>query len=774
MGIPLQNVPYYNLGGGLDTTSSPTKTPEVKATYSLNMDYTRDGAIRSRKGSRQLNKGNQIAGAPKALGFFDFRKTDGTEREVSAFGDDLYVGYEAPVGQGFTLNATAFPDFEFFADANDDYLYYGNGIDDNLEYDATTWRLWSIVAPAAAPVVVDLGAGALQAGNYTYYYTFARYDVANQIVLKESPLSPVSNTLTIGANITIRIPLAVSADPQVNARIIYRISPTSVGKAYQHAVVADNVALFYDDNNPDDGTIFADFDNANAPLTDVFEEYGNRMFGVRADKRTDLFYSEPLKAWNVPVDNFEILDGEITTIKRFFGVLIIGTDRSLWVFQGDPESSNSVLKRISSKIGIMNNRCICGESILYFMGTNRKVYALRPTELTEDEIRIDNPLSDEIEDEFQKISLALKDQVAMEYYTDSDVAKVYVSYNIGAGPNQNMAVYNEGQSLRMETTVWGLWDNQEVSAIRQVFTDNAIRLISGDFNGFIWKLEDPLFDGDGAEINGFADSSTNNTLTDEGQVDVDSIATAGGAATLTDNTQVWVVNEWQTSQLYIHAGTGAGQTRIIQSNTPDTLTVTVPWGVVPDATSQYYIGGMIVNDHIGQRITIVSGTGEDQVRTIISNTPAVVTVSSNWSENPDATSEFTIGGYDSFYFSNWKFVLENYDVLKQLWYIWLNANANGDYNISMILQVDFDTSTWNQVETLVNLSALNSIWGDPGVVWGLFIWGSRSVFQDRFRLYARFRAIRIGFRNRLAGQPFQINGYSISCQNKNLFFGSAP
>jgi len=61
---------------------------------------------------------------------------------------DLYVGFSNPVSQGFALDAgQPIPDFEFFSDQNDEYLYYGNGVDTNQEFDGVTWRNWSIVRP---------------------------------------------------------------------------------------------------------------------------------------------------------------------------------------------------------------------------------------------------------------------------------------------------------------------------------------------------------------------------------------------------------------------------------------------------------------------------------------------------------------------------------------------------------------------------------------------------------------------------------------------------
>jgi hypothetical protein len=70
---------------------------------------------------------------------------------------------------------------------------------------------------------------------------------------------------------------------------------------------------------------------------------------------------------------------------------------------------------------------------------------------------------------------------------------------------------------------------------------------------------------------------------------VASTATSGGATTLTDTTQSWVTNRWANYFLRITSGTGAGQTRIITSNTATVATVSVAWATNPDATSQYRI-----------------------------------------------------------------------------------------------------------------------------------------------------------------------------------------
>lgn len=72
---------------------------------------------------------------------------------------------------------------------------------------------------------------------------------------------------------------------------------------------------------------------------------------------------------------------------------------------------------------------------------------------------------------------------------------------------------------------------------------------------------------------------------------VNSTATAGAATTLTDSAKNWPVNGWANSQVRIISGTGAGQIRSIASNTANVLTVSTAWTVNPDATSVYRIEG---------------------------------------------------------------------------------------------------------------------------------------------------------------------------------------
>lgn len=68
-------------------------------------------------------------------------------------------------------------------------------------------------------------------------------------------------------------------------------------------------------------------------------------------------------------------------------------------------------------------------------------------------------------------------------------------------------------------------------------------------------------------------------------------ATAGASTTLTNSGKSWATNQWANYQIRITGGTGIGQIRTIASNTGTVITVSSAWTTNPDATSTYAIEG---------------------------------------------------------------------------------------------------------------------------------------------------------------------------------------
>lgn len=73
------------------------------------------------------------------------------------------------------------------------------------------------------------------------------------------------------------------------------------------------------------------------------------------------------------------------------------------------------------------------------------------------------------------------------------------------------------------------------------------------------------------------------------QVDSGTSSGGNGSTTLNDTSKAWGANAFKNYTVRITAGTGAGQRRIIASNTATQLTVRDNWTTIPDSTSQYQI-----------------------------------------------------------------------------------------------------------------------------------------------------------------------------------------
>ena len=138
--------------------------------------------------------------------------------------------------------------------------------------------------------------------------------------------------------------------------------------------------------------------------------------------------------------------------------------------------------------------------------------------------------------------------------------------------------------------------------------------------------------------------------------------------TLTDATAGWTINQFAGQKVRIVSGLGVAQEKVIISNTGTTLTIStgsdgLQWAQVPDSTARYRIVGLVTaatsttitdssrsfaaNGLVGQTVLILAGTGQGQLRTVVSNTATQITISNGtdglgWATTPDATSQYQL------------------------------------------------------------------------------------------------------------------------------------
>lgn len=152
------------------------------------------------------------------------------------------------------------------------------------------------------------------------------------------------------------------------------------------------------------------------------------------------------------------------------------------------------------------------------------------------------------------------------------------SYNllISDGTVYNSGYYNnQWWKYHFRTDKWIKMDNYPYRSMGCVIphAEGGRRLVTGTYEGYLyWHSDEESAGGD-------THSGT---------------ATAGAANTLTDSTASFTTTGHSLKQLpvYIVAGTGAGQRRIISSNTATVLTVETNWTTNPSTDSVYLVGAL--------------------------------------------------------------------------------------------------------------------------------------------------------------------------------------
>jgi len=93
-------------------------------------------------------------------------------------------------------------------------------------------------------------------------------------------------------------------------------------------------------------------------------------------------------------------------------------------------------------------------------------------------------------------------------------------------------------------------------------------------------------------------------LTNSTYLNVENNGTASGGSndTIVDSSKTFDVDTYANEYVWVHAGTGKGQLRLISSNTATTLTVDTAWSTNPDDTSKYRIVHTGSNAHVEEEV----------------------------------------------------------------------------------------------------------------------------------------------------------------------------
>lgn len=166
----------------------------------------------------------------------------------------------------------------------------------------------------------------------------------------------------------------------------------------------------------------------------------------------------------------------------------------------------------------------------------------------------------------------------------------------------------------------------------------------------------------------------------------------------------------------------------------------------------------------GLIVRIYEGTGAGQERVITSNTTAVISLESDWRTPLDTTSKYTVGGIDAYWRSK-DYDFGGHDITKLFRHIRVRAKEEGQVYLRLHYIVDFRelaNATFKDIELLED----GWIWDRAR--WDQTRWGTRGTLIRRkvsLRNTPNQRTngthLSVRFSNPRANESFRISGYDI-------------
>ena len=762
---PREFEPNYSSALGLKQGHAETNMPFGALLDVLNMNLDGLGGKWPRNGFQErFHLTNGSGGArvhSKIQSLFQFKPTTGGTNKTLAFaGDTIYLNADGDTDTSVLRSGLTSAVTWSFCQYND-FVHGVNGNDTSVLYNGTNYVTISITAPTAHLTLAAVAGGSLASGSsYQYLMTFYDEDRARESAPFTVTTAP--SQAVAGADLTVRLSNfpAVTAGQGVTHRRIYRRRNDETLFTLTASVTVGTAT--YDDTGDATGTTELEIDTGIMdngytahPQSNIVLEAFDRLIMIPTLNPTIAVFSLPGgKYFGFPSANFLVMgrnDGDPIIRAHKHGEAVVFEKRnSAWILDGDP--ATTVPRRISG-VGTQDIRCSASDDNVILRLTPNGFYLTSPTDFSKNDLREEYIGKDVVEEE-KLIDWDGTAEANVYPYSGKNSRHIY-----GMFPNSSTVI----TKVLVYDTAVGQWVKYQlgtdVYAVAPYESDGQLLTMMGDSYGMVWRWDVGSADGTGLGhelLNGTMTAAAATTFTDTGQLDDSGTATAGGAATLTDGTKAWTVNQHVGAQVYIASGTGSGQFRTVLSNTSTVITTTVAWVTPPDATSVYQIGGWPVDGLIGVLVTTRTGLGGGQMRRISTNTPTQATITAAWTTTPDLSTTYSIGAIDTYGEEFWDNNGDSHTIKRMRW-ILPYLVPEGDYPVEVSFRRNFRRGVDRTQSRSINLLDSESLWGV--FQWGVGQWGASNVDPRRIRLRGKYRYYSVKYRNNRAAQPFKWNGH---------------
>lgn len=364
---------------------------------------------------------------------------------------------------------------------------------------------WGIQPPSTAPTATKGIAGNVDAATHRYVVTFV------STYGKESNRSSPSNTVTTDPSQVSLTSIPVSSDTQVTSRKIYR-DIDGDGQFRFVATISDNTTTTYTDNasQADLSSVEAPFagsaiDNSPPENMAFVAPYEAYIFGVLADDRNTVVWTEPNEQEYWPTVNARTFHTQVTALSPILGgLLIFGSDWMVAVRGGEGGSRSIQFNEVHPEVGCVGSRAVCRVKQTIML-----IYEDGPYMTTNgtDAWYLGAAIRDQIDDgrDFIPATVLVHDRTRFRLlWLLGTQALVYNYGNIGTGRVSDEGTGVDGLDLRL-----GKWsrivfpDTQTTNCVAVVETSaDQPEVWIGASDGIIYRFDDDQKDwavGSGSE-----------------------------------------------------------------------------------------------------------------------------------------------------------------------------------------------------------------------------------------------------------------------------------
>lgn len=215
MSSEYQLVPVEDLSGGVDLRHSPTLMKPNRARRCHNFCLKEPGALVTRAGWSQFSTAslgaNPVQGGQRVY-------LEDAIFTLAAYGGSIYKPSDAGVWGSAVKTGYHASDPIHFAHDRDFAVALDGTTAPSKTTDGSTWTGDGIAAPTTAPTAAAVAGGSLVEGH-TYEFSYTYRDAAG--LAYEGNESDTVQQAAAGANLTVRVTVARSADPQVDTIAVY-------------------------------------------------------------------------------------------------------------------------------------------------------------------------------------------------------------------------------------------------------------------------------------------------------------------------------------------------------------------------------------------------------------------------------------------------------------------------------------------------------------------------------------------------------------------------